>query len=143
MASSNIFVVLMLFAAVPAAAFLAPSHQIKCITTQLPSSMPHLYRDEPNPLDSNYIKKEEHDKKHSSYHVERGLDTIDNAADPAHSIHHHLIDVDHMKLDDLGSKAQKAWLPVNVHEMEVDAVSVMAVLFAIFAVLLFGAGFST
>ena len=137
------FILIMLFAAVPSAAFLSPTHQIKCLTTQLLSTMPHLYQDEPNSLDSSYIKKEEHDKKHSSYHVERGLDTIDNAADPAHSIHHHLIDVDHQKLDDLGLKAQKAWLPVNVHEMEVDAVSMMTVLFAVIAVLLFGAGFST
>ena len=62
------------------------------------SNEPHLYRDEPNPLDAAYIKKEEHEPKHSSFHVERGI--------------------------------------------EVDAVSLMAVLMMIFAAVLFGAGFS-
>ncbi|KAL7514926.1 hypothetical protein ACHAXN_013060 [Cyclotella atomus] len=107
--------------------FLAPSRTIKCLTTQLSSSMPHLYRDEPNPMDSAYIKKEEHDPKHSSFHVEQG----------------HLIDVDHEKLDDLGLKAQNAWKPVNVHEMEVDAVSLTAALFMLLAAVLIGAGFGS
>jgi hypothetical protein len=137
-----LFILAALLVVHPVESFLTPSHQIKCITTQLSSSMPHLYRDEPNPLDAAYIKKEEHEPKHSSFHVERGIDTVDNAADPAHSIHHHLIDVDHQKLEDLGLKAQNAWKPVNVHELEVDAVSLMAVLMMIFAAVLFGAGFS-
>ena len=123
-------------------AFVAPSQQTKCITTQHFFSTPHLYRDEPNPMDSDYIQREENDAKHSSFHVERGVDTYDDASDPAHSVHHHLIDVDHEKLNDLGLKAQKAWKPVNVHEMEVDAVSVMAALFMLFAAVLFGAGLS-
>jgi hypothetical protein len=106
--------------------FVAPSRKI-CLTTQLSSSMPHLYRDEPNSLDAVYIKKEEHDPKHSSFHVEHG----------------HLIDVDHEKLDDLGMKAQNAWKPVNVHEMEVDAVSVTAALFMLLAAVLIGAGFGS
>ena len=123
-------------------AFVAPTQQTKCLTTHLLSSMPHLYRDEPNPMDSEYIKREEHDTKHSSFHVDQGLETYDDASDPAHSIHHHIIDVDHKKLDDLGLKAQKAWKPVNVHEMEVDAVSVITALFMLFAAVLFGAGLS-
>lgn len=141
MTNKALFLITALLMVHPAKSFLAPSHQIKSITTQLSSSMPHLYRDEPNPLDSDYIKKEEHDPKHSSFHVERGLDTIDNASDPAHSVHHHLIDVDQKKLGDLGLKAQNAWKPVNVHEVEVDAVSVTAILFIILAAVLFGSGF--
>lgn len=93
-----LFILAALLVVHPVESFLAPSHQIKCITTQLSSSMPHLYRDEPNPLDAAYIKKEEHEPKHSSFHVERGI--------------------------------------------EVDAVSLMAVLMMIFAAVLFGAGFS-
>ena len=164
------FVILVaLLRVLPVGAFLAPSRPIKFISTQFSSGMPHLHWDEPNELDSNYIKKEEHDPKHSSFHVEHGIDIVDVISDPVHSIRHHLIDVDHQKLDDLGLKAQKAWIPVNVHEVEVDgmkpwyslctscsfnslpcaqvfsffilsAVSVAAFLFTLFAAVLFGAG---
>ena len=81
----------------------------------------YLYRQEPTALQREEIDKEEGNPKHSTFHVVRGPGFIDDKADPAHSFHHHLIDVDHDKLDDLGLRAQKAWMPVNVHEMDVDA----------------------
>lgn len=139
-ANKTLAVITALLLILSAESFIATSQQIKSLTRQF-SSTPHLYRDEPKPLDSSYVKIEEHNPKHSSFHVERGLDTIDDKSDPAHSIHHHLIDVDKQKLDDLGLKAQNAWKPVNVHEMEVDAVSVTALLFMLLGAVLFGSGF--
>ena len=97
----------------------------------------HLYRDEPTELERDLVKKEEHDPKHSSFHVEQGPGFADDKIDPAHSFHHHLIDVDHDKLHDLELRAQKAWLPVNVHEVDVDPVTLFAALFGILALILF------
>ena len=44
---------------------------------------------------------------------------------------HHLIDVDHNKLDDLGDKS------VNVHELQLDAITVTFFSFAFFSIFLF------
>ncbi len=88
-------------------------------------------------LEREVIKEEQGKKKHSMYHIEHGPETIDDKDDPVHSSHHHLIDVDHDKLHDLGLRAQHAWLPVNVHEMEVDALTLSAVLFGVLALMLF------
>jgi len=136
-----LFVIAALLVVIPVDCFLGPHHKAKCLVRHLSPST-HLYQDEPNPLDSSYVKKEEHDPKHSSFHVDRGLDTFDNAADPAHSIHHHLIDVDHDKMHDLELRAQNAWKPVNVHEMEIDPVSAVTVLFILLASVLLAAGLS-
>lgn len=136
-----LFVITALLVVIPADGFLGPHHKANHLARHL-SPTTHLYQDEPNPLDSSYVKKEEHDPKHSSFHVDRGLDTFDNAADPAHSIHHHLIDVDHDKLHDLELRAQNAWKPVNVHEIEVDPVSAVTILFILLASALFAAGLS-
>jgi hypothetical protein len=135
-----LFLIVAFQAVHPTECFLAPPHQINLLATptRLSSSTHH----EPNPLDSSYIKKEEHDPKHSTFHIERGLDTFDNKVDPAHSIHHHLIDVDHDKLNDLNLRAQNAWKPVNVHEIDIDPVSAFAVVFMLIASLLFATGFS-
>ena len=97
----------------------------------------HLYRDEPHELKRELINKEEHNPKHSSYHVDNGIESVDDKTNPAHSVHHHLIDVDHDKLNDLNMRAQKAWRPVEVHEMNVDAVTVLAACFATLALILF------
>ena len=97
----------------------------------------YLYRQEPTALEREEIEKEEGKPKHSMYHVEAGPGLFDDKADPAHSFHHHLIDVDHDKLHDLELRAQKAWTPVNVHEMDVDAVTAAAVLFGLLALILF------
>ena len=97
---------------------------------------PFLYRDEPHMIEREEIKKEQGKKKHSMYHIEHGPETYEKA-DPVHSLHHHLIDVDHDKLNDLGVRAQHAWTPVNVHEMEVDAFTLSAVLFGVLALILF------
>ena len=69
--------------------------------------------------------------------MEKGVTFLENKADPKHSVHHHLIDVDHEKLHDLDLRAQKAWLPVETHEISLDAVTVSAALFAILALILF------
>jgi len=45
-----------------------------------------------------------------------------------HDTHHHLIDVDKDKLDDLGDKS------VQVHEMELDPVTITALCFAAIAI---------
>lgn len=105
--------------------------------TTLHLSSPYLYRQEPTPLEREVISKEEGDPTHSTFHVEKGPTFVENKADPKHSVHHHLIDVDHEKLHDLNLRAQKAWLPVETHEMSVDAVTVSAALFAILALILF------
>ena len=97
----------------------------------------YLYRQEPTPIEREEINKEVGDPKHSTYHVERGPMTVDNKNDYAHSTHHHLIDVDHDKLHDLDLRAQKAWLPVEVHEMKVDPVTLAAALFGVLALMLF------
>ncbi|KAL3797520.1 hypothetical protein HJC23_009884 [Cyclotella cryptica] len=136
-----LFVITALLVVIPVDCFLAPYHKAKYLARHLSPST-HLYQDEPNPLDSSYVKKEEHDPKHSTFHVDRGLDTFDSPTDPAHSIHHHLIDVDHDKLHDLELKAQNAWKPVNVHEVEIDPVSAVTVLFVLLASILFAAGLS-
>eukprot|EP01083_Nonionella_stella_P201498 737138_1 len=86
----------------------------------------HLYRQEPTALEREEIIKEEGKPKHSMFHVEAGPGLFDDKMDPAHSFHHHLVDVDHDKLHDLEMRAQKAWAPVNVHEMDVDAVTAAA-----------------
>ena len=96
----------------------------------------HLYRQEPTELERKEVKNV-HDPEHSSFHVEHGLESVDNKADPVHSVHRHLIDVDHDKLHDLDLRAQKAWLPVNMHEVEVDAVTMTALFFGLLAVILF------
>lgn len=67
----------------------------------------YLYRQEPTDVERDLINKEVGDPKHSTYHVEHGPMTVDNTADYAHSIHHHLVDVDHDKLHDLDLRAQK------------------------------------
>ena len=101
-------------------------------------SSPYLYRQEPTPLEREVLSKEEgDDPKHSTFHVEKGPTFVENKADPKHSVHHHLIDVDHDKLHDLDLRAQKAWLPVQVHELDVDGVTLAAALFAILALILF------
>ena len=97
----------------------------------------HLYRQEPTELEREVLEKEEGNPKHSTYHVERGPDFVLDKSDVQHSIHHHLIDVDHDKINDLNMRAQKAWLPVNVHEMELDAMTVAVTLFGLLALLLF------
>ena len=106
-------------------------------TTTLHLSSPYLYRQEPTLLEREVLSKEEGDQKHSSFHVEKGPTFVENKADPKHSVHHHLIDVDHDKLHDLELRAQKAWLPVQVHELDVDGVTLAAALFAILALILF------
>lgn len=58
-------------------------------------------------VERDLINKEVGDPKHSTYHVEHGPMTVDNTADYAHSIHHHLVDADHDKLHDLDLRAQK------------------------------------
>ena len=105
--------------------------------SSLTNGFGHLYRDEPNELERELINKEEHNPKHSSFHVEHGIESVDDKTDPSHSVHHHLIDVDRNKLKDLDMRAQKAWLPVEVHEMNVDAVTVLAACFAALALILF------
>ena len=100
--------------------------------TTLHLSSPYLYRQEQTPFE-----QEEGDPKHSTFHVEKGPTFVENKADPKHSVHHHLIDVDHEKLHDLNLRAQKAWLPVQVHELDVDGVTLAAALFAILALILF------
>ena len=87
------------------------SLQRKTGTLQLSSvanGFGHLYRDEPHELERELINKEEHNPKHSSYHVDNGIESVDDKTNPAHSVHHHLIDVDHDKLNDLDTRAQKA-----------------------------------
>ncbi len=96
----------------------------------------YLYRQEPTELERKIIEEEEHDRKHSSFHIERGPDYVEDKSDSAHTIHHHLIDVDHEKIADLDRRAQKAWLPVEVHEMEVDPVTLAATVFVSIAVVL-------
>eukprot|EP01083_Nonionella_stella_P086959 241758_1 len=96
----------------------------------------YLYREEPTEVEREEMKNLGN-PKHSSFHVEKGPVSIDDKTDPAHSIHHHLIDVDHDKLNDLSLRAQKAWTPVDVHEMDVDAVTAAAVLFGLMALILF------
>lgn len=96
-----------------------------------------LYREEPSALEREIIEKEEGSPKHSTFHVERGPEFVVDKSDALHSVHHHLIDVDHDKLNDLNVRAQKAWIPVNVHEMKLDAVTVSVVLFGLLALLLF------
>ncbi len=97
----------------------------------------HLYREEPTALKREILAKEEGSPKHSTFHVERGPEFVLDKSDALHSVHHHLIDVDHEKLNDLNERAQKAWIPVNVHEMDLDAVTVSVVLFGLLALLLF------
>ena len=47
------------------------------------------------------------------------------------------IDVDHDKLDDINLRAQNAWKPVEVHEVDVDPVTLFAALFGTLAIVLF------
>ena len=47
------------------------------------------------------------------------------------------IDVDHDKLDDINLRAQNAWKPVEVHEVDVDPVTLFAALFGTLAIILF------
>lgn len=96
-----------------------------------------LYREEPSALEREIIEKEEGRPKHSTFHIERGPEFVLDKSDVLHSVHHHLIDVDHDKLNDLNVRAQRAWIPVNVHEMNMDAVTVSVVLFGLLALLLF------
>mmetsp|Transcript_18329 Transcript_18329/g.39589 ORF Transcript_18329/g.39589 Transcript_18329/m.39589 type:complete len:143 (-) Transcript_18329:2253-2681(-) len=135
-----LFIVITVLNVLHSEAFLSPSIKTKTISSLMSST--RLYQDEPNPLDSSYIKREEHDTKHSTFHVQTGLDTIDDKSDPAHSIHHHLIDVDHNKLNDLQLRAQNAWTPTEVHEIEVDATTAATALFALLASILFFVGLS-
>lgn len=109
---------LLCFLALPANGFLTAQSRQR--VTALCAVDSTLYNDEPTEARRDYIRKEEGNPKHSMFHVERGPERIDNKADPAHSLQHHLIDVNHDELNDLGMRAQKAWLPVNVHEMDVD-----------------------
>ena len=113
------------------------SLQRKTSSISVTNGIGHLYREEPHELERELINKEEHNPKHSSFHVEHGIQSVDDKTDPSHSVHHHLIDVDHNKLNDLDLRAQKAWLPVEVHEMNVDAVTVLAACFATLALILF------
>ena len=116
------------------------SLQVAQVKTALASSITdrsYLYRKEPTDVERKVMEQEEkHDVKHSSFHVEKGPMSLDNKNDPVHSVHHHLIDVDHDKLHDLELRAQNAWLPVNVHEVDVDGVSAAAALFGMFALVL-------
>ncbi len=86
--------------------------------------------------------KQEHDPKHSSFHVEKGPLSIDDKTDPVHSIHHHLVTPDHDKIDDLNLRAQRAWTPVNVHEMDIDGFSAAAALFGVSLFILLLVGFA-
>ena len=47
------------------------------------------------------------------------------------------IDVDHDKLNDLNLRAQNAWKPVEVHEVDVDPVTLFAAVFCALALVLF------
>ena len=59
----------------------------------------HLYRDEPHELERELITKEEHNPMHSSFHVAHGIESVDDKTDVSHSVHHHLIEVDHDKFE--------------------------------------------
>jgi len=117
------------------------SLQVKTALASSTADRSYLYRDEPTDLERK-VMKEEHDVKHSTFHVEKGPMSVDNKNDPVHSVHHHLVTLDHDKLHDLELRAQHAWTPVNVHEIEVDGVSAAAVLFGVFAFVLILAGFA-
>ena len=47
------------------------------------------------------------------------------------------IDVDHDKLNDINLRAQNAWKPVEVHEVDVDPVTLFAAVFGTLALVLF------
>ena len=132
------------FAFVPSAHPIHHSLHVK-VNTALASSAAneriHLYKQEPTDLERD-VMKQEHDPKHSSFHVEKGPLSIDDKNDPVHSIHHHLVTLDHAKIDDLELRAQRAWTPVNVHEMDVDGFSAAAALFGVFAFILLLVGFA-
>jgi hypothetical protein len=117
------------------------SLQVKTALASTAADRSYLYRDEPTDLERKAMK-EEHDVKHSTFHVEKGPMSVDNKNDPVHSVHHHLVTLDHDKLHDLELRAQRAWTPVNVHEVDVDAVSAAAALFTVFALVLILAGFA-
>ena len=123
-------------------AFVPSAHPIHSLQVQVKTAFAssaadrsYLYKEEPTDLEREVLK-EEHDPKHSSFHVEKGPLSIDDKNDPVHSIHHHLVDVDHGKIHDLELRAQHAWTPVNVHEMDVDGFSAAAALFGVFTFIL-------
>ncbi len=124
-----------------------PTHSLQVqVNTALASSAAnnertHLYKQEPTDLEQD-VMKQEHDPKHSSFHVEKGPLSIDDKNDPVHSVHHHLVTLDHDKIGDLELRAQRAWTPVNVHEMDVDGFSAAAALFGVFAFVLLLVGFA-
>lgn len=115
--------------------------QVKTALASSAADQSYLYREEPTDL-GRKATKEEQDAKHSTYHVEKGPVSLDNKNDPVHSVHHHLITVDHDRLHDLELRAQHAWLPVDVHEVDVDGVSAAAALFGAFALVLLLVGFA-
>jgi hypothetical protein len=111
--------------------------QVKTDLASTASDRSYLYRKEPTDVERKVMEEEaKHDVKHSTYHVEKGPMSLDDKNDPLHSVHHHLIEADHDKLHDLELRAQNAWLPVNVHEVDVDGVSAAAALFGMFALIL-------
>ncbi len=130
-------------------AFVPSTHPIHSLQVQVKTALSsttadgrnYLYRDEPTDLERSAMK-EEHDPKHSSFHVDKGPLSVDNKNDPLHSLHHHLIGVDHDKIHDLELRAQHAWTPVNVHEMDVDGFSAAAALFGLFTFILLLVGFA-
>ena len=46
--------------------------------SSLTNGFGHLYRDEPHELERELINKEEHNPKHSSFHVEHGIESVDD-----------------------------------------------------------------
>jgi hypothetical protein len=121
--------------------FVRPIHsslqaQVRTVLASSAADRNYLYRDEPPELKRKLIEQEEHNVKHSTFHIEKGPVSIDDKKDPVHSVHHHLVSVDHDKLQDLDLRAQKAWTAVNVHEVDVDSVSAAATLFGLFAMVL-------
>eukprot|EP00986_Skeletonema_menzelii_P017681 scaffold21036_cov80-Skeletonema_menzelii.AAC.5 len=130
-------------------AFVPSTHPIHSLQVQVKTALSstaadgrnYLYREEPTDLERS-VMKEEHDPKHSSFHVDKGPLSIDNKNDPLHSVHHHLVGVDHDKIHDLELRAQHAWNPVNVHEMDVDGFSAAAALFGLFTFILLLVGFT-
>lgn len=125
---------------VPSTRPIHPLH-VKVNTALASSAANHLYKQEPTDLERD-VMKQEHDPKHSSFHVEKGPLSIDDKNDPVHSIHHHLMTLDHDKIDDLNLRAQRAWTPVNVHEMDIDGLSAAAALFGMSLFILLLVGFA-
>lgn len=157
MPSKQLSFVVLCIAFFVASAFLPPKQQISTLVRNVKTSSTlqvsnadrsFLYRDEPTDLERQEIKREAGKTKHSTFHVEKGPEYVDDKFDPMHTLHHHLIDVDHEKLADLELRAQNAWKPVEVHEVDVDPVTVASMLFVSTVLVLFlfgqtdGAGIS-